>query len=143
MIARPVPKRINGMRLPIFVCVLSEIAPNSGSRNSASTLSAAIIAPEYVSLRWNVLVSISGTMLLVHLPERADGQERKARQYGAFVVKLHFLRSPSGLVLPRLYHTPPYFAPVFSVANWGSHGYVYLWYPGVEGACKTVTFRVT
>ena len=64
MIARPVPKRINGMRLPIFVCVLSEIAPNSGSRNSASTLSAAIIAPEYVSLRWNVLVSISGTMLL-------------------------------------------------------------------------------
>ena len=64
MIARPVPKRINGMRLPILVCVLSEIAPNSGSRNSASTLSAAIIAPEYVSLRWNVLVSISGTMLL-------------------------------------------------------------------------------
>ena len=54
---------------------------------------------------------------VVHLPERADGQERKARQYGAFVVKLHFLRSPSGLVLPRLYHTPPYFAPVFSVAN--------------------------
>ena len=54
---------------------------------------------------------------VVHLPERADGQERKARQYGAFVVKLHFLCSPSGLVLPRLYHTPPYFAPVFSEAN--------------------------
>ncbi len=32
---------------------------------------------------------------VIHLPERADGQERKARQYGAFVIKLHsplFLR---------------------------------------------------
>ena len=64
MIAMPVPNRINGMRLPIFVLVLSDIAPNSGSRNSANILSAAIIAPEYVSLRWKVFVSIRGTMLL-------------------------------------------------------------------------------
>ena len=61
--AQPVPKRIKGIRLPSFVSVLSEMPPKSGSRNSASTLSAAMMAPETVSLRWKVLVSIRGTML--------------------------------------------------------------------------------
>ena len=27
---------------------------------------------------------------------------------------------------------------VFLEANWGSYGYIYLWLPGVEGACKTM-----
>ena len=54
---------MNGIRRPIFVLVRSLSAPKNGSRNSASTLSAAMIAPETVSLRWNVFVKISGMML--------------------------------------------------------------------------------
>ena len=41
---------------------------------------------------------------VIHLPERADGQERKACQYGAFVVKLHsplFLRSLCASIISR------------------------------------------
>ena len=63
MTAQPVPKRINGMRLPILVLVRSEMEPNSGSRNNARILSAAIIAPEKVSFMWKVFVRISGTTL--------------------------------------------------------------------------------
>ncbi len=57
------PPRINGIRRPIFVLVRSLSAPKNGSKNSASTLSAAMIAPEMVSSKWNVFVKISGMML--------------------------------------------------------------------------------
>ena len=46
MMARPVPKRIYGIRLPIFVLVLSDKEPNNGRRIKARILSAAMIAPE-------------------------------------------------------------------------------------------------
>ena len=48
--AAAVPPRMKGIRRPILVSVRSEMAPNRGSRNRASTLSAAIMAPETVSL---------------------------------------------------------------------------------------------
>ena len=63
MTAQPVPKRMKGMRLPIFVEVRSESEPKNGSRNRARMLSAAIIAPENVSFMWKVFVRISGTTL--------------------------------------------------------------------------------
>ena len=63
MMAQPVPKRMKGMRLPIFVWLLSETEPKNGSRKSARMLSAAMIAPENVSFMWKVFVRISGTML--------------------------------------------------------------------------------
>ena len=47
--AAAVPPRMKGIRRPILVSVRSEMAPNRGSRNRASTLSAAIMAPETVS----------------------------------------------------------------------------------------------
>ena len=46
MTAQPVPNRMNGIRLPIFVFVRSESEPKSGSRNSAKILSAAMMTPE-------------------------------------------------------------------------------------------------
>ena len=49
--AAAVPNRMKGMRLPIFVVCRSDSDPNSGRRNSARMLSAAMIAPEYVSFR--------------------------------------------------------------------------------------------
>ena len=63
MTAQPVPKRMNGMRLPIFEWLRSDSEPKNGSRNSARMLSAAMIAPEKVSFMWKVLVRISGTTL--------------------------------------------------------------------------------
>ena len=63
MTAASVPPSMYGVLFPIFVLVLSDSVPKNGSRKSASTLSAAIIAPENVSFRWNVFVSISGTTL--------------------------------------------------------------------------------
>ena len=62
MTAQPVPKRMNGMRLPIFEWLRSDSEPKNG-RNSAGMLSAAMIAPEKVSFMWKVLVRISGTTL--------------------------------------------------------------------------------
>ena len=63
MTAQPVPKRMNGMRLPIFEWLRSDSEPKNGNRNSARMLSAAMIAPEKVSFMWKVLVRISGTTL--------------------------------------------------------------------------------
>ena len=40
-----VPTRMYGMRLPIFVCVLSERRPKSGRRMSAARLSHAMMMP--------------------------------------------------------------------------------------------------
>ena len=49
--AARVPPSMYGILFPILVFVLSERVPKKGSRNSASTLSAAIMAPEKVSCR--------------------------------------------------------------------------------------------
>ena len=65
------------MRLPILVCVLSEIAPNSGSRKSARMLSSAMIAPESVSFKWNVSVRILG-MTLSYICQKAQ-MDKNAR----------------------------------------------------------------
>ena len=51
------------MRRPMRVLVRSLSAPKNGSKTSASTLSAAMIAPQTVSSSWNVWVKISGIML--------------------------------------------------------------------------------
>ena len=58
MAAAAVPPTMNGMRRPMRVCVLSDSAPKSGSKNSASTLSAAMMAPAKVSLSLKVSVKI-------------------------------------------------------------------------------------
>lgn len=58
-----VPVKINGFLFPIFVSVLSEILPKSGSKKSAKTLSAAIIIPVLVSLKLKVLDNIRGIRL--------------------------------------------------------------------------------
>ena len=65
------------MRLPIFVFVLSERAPKNGRRNSASTLSAAMMAPENVSFMWKVFVRMSG-MTLSYICQKAQ-MDRNAR----------------------------------------------------------------
>ena len=77
MMAQPVPKRMKGIRLPRRVSVRSEMPPKMGSRNRASTLSAAMMAPEKVSFRWKVLVRIRGTMLS-YICQKAQ-MDRKAR----------------------------------------------------------------
>ena len=89
----PVPNRMNGMRLPILVSVLSDRPPKSGSRNSARMLSAAIMAPENVSFRWNVFVRIRGTTLS-YICQNAQ-MDRNARPTRMVRLLLSFmLRSP-------------------------------------------------
>ena len=87
------PPRINGIRRPIFVLVRSLSAPKNGSKNSASTLSAAMIAPEMVSSKWNVFVKISGMMLSYICQNAQMDKKRQPHQHRALVVKLHS-RSP-------------------------------------------------
>ena len=58
MAAAAVPPTIKGMRRPMRVLVLSDSAPKNGSKNSASTLSAAIMAPAKVSFSLKVSVRI-------------------------------------------------------------------------------------
>ena len=58
MAAAAVPPTINGMRRPMRVLALSDSAPKNGSKNSASTLSAAIMAPAKVSFSLKVSVRI-------------------------------------------------------------------------------------
>ena len=61
--AASVPAIMNGVRLPSFVFVLSEIAPNNGSRKIASTLSRAITTPEAACDIPNLSVSILGIIV--------------------------------------------------------------------------------
>ena len=63
MAATIVPMRINGVRRPRLPVCLSEIAPNSGSRNSARMLSSAMMTPDHACDIPNLLVRISGTVL--------------------------------------------------------------------------------
>jgi len=58
MAAAAVPPTMNGMRRPMRVLVLSDSAPKNGSKNSANTLSAAIMAPAKVSFSLKVSVKI-------------------------------------------------------------------------------------
>ena len=58
MAAAAVPPTINGMRRPILVSALSDNAPKNGSKNSANTLSAAMMAPAKVSFSLKVSVRI-------------------------------------------------------------------------------------
>ena len=63
MAATSVPTTMKGVRRPLGWVHLSEMCPNSGSRNSASTLSMAMITPDQVWLMPNLLVRIRGTVL--------------------------------------------------------------------------------
>ncbi len=76
MKAEPVPARIKGIRLPMGVLIRSESVPNSGSRNRARTLSAAMIAPVSVSPRWKVFLRIRG-MILSYICQKAQ-MDKKA-----------------------------------------------------------------
>ena len=58
MAAAVVPPTIKGIRRPMRVCVLSDSAPKNGSKNSANTLSAAMMAPANVSFNLKVSVKI-------------------------------------------------------------------------------------
>ena len=59
--ATTVPTTIYGVRRPKRLFVLSEIAPNTGSRKRAIRLSRAMIMPDQVCAMPNLLVRISGT----------------------------------------------------------------------------------
>ena len=80
---------MKGIRRPSFVFVRSLSAPKNGSRNSASTLSAAMIAPESVSSRWNVSVRILG-MTVSYICQKAQ-MERNARPTSMVRLLLSFM----------------------------------------------------
>ena len=61
--AATVPKIIKGVLRPRLLLHLSEMVPKSGSRKSASTLSAAMMTPESVCDMPNLSVSILGIMV--------------------------------------------------------------------------------
>lgn len=61
--AATVPKMMKGVLRPRRLLHLSETAPKSGSRKSASTLSAAMMTPESVCDMPNLSVSILGIMV--------------------------------------------------------------------------------
>ena len=63
MQARAVPVKIKGILFPIGVSILSERVPKTGSRNRASTLSAAIMVPVNVSPIPKLFFKIKGIML--------------------------------------------------------------------------------
>ena len=62
MAAASVPNRMKGVRLPRRLRHLSEIAPKSGSMNSASTLSSAMMIPLLACDMPNLSVRILGMM---------------------------------------------------------------------------------
>ena len=62
-VATRVPIRMKGVRLPRGERQRSDMAPKSGSRNSASTLSSAMISPDQVWDIPNLLVRIRGMVL--------------------------------------------------------------------------------
>ena len=55
--------KIKGIRFPIGVLILSDNEPKSGNKNSAKTLSAAIIAPVMVSPTPKLFFKIKGIIL--------------------------------------------------------------------------------
>ena len=61
--AMRVPMTMKGVRRPRQLVHLSEMWPNRGSRNSASTLSSAMMTPDHVWLMPNLLVRIRGMVL--------------------------------------------------------------------------------
>ena len=89
MAAAAVPPTINGMRRPMRVLVLSDSAPKNGSKNSASTLSAAIMAPAKVSFSLKVSVRIKVITLSYICQNVQIDKKRKTHQNGAAAVQLH------------------------------------------------------
>ena len=69
--ASMVPVTIKGILFPAFVSTLSDRLPNSGSKNSASTLSAAIITPVTVSPIPKVPCKMSG-IILSYICQKAE-----------------------------------------------------------------------
>ena len=60
--AATVPQKMKGILRPHLVFVLSDNDPNSGSINTASTLSSAMITPETASFTSKVCFRINGTI---------------------------------------------------------------------------------
>src|SRR5699024_11208466 len=116
--AAAVPPRMKGIRRPLLVSVRSEMAPNRGSRNRASTLSAAIMAPETVSLSWKVPARIS-VMTLSYICQKAE-MDKKA--------------SPTRMVRMLLSFSSMVIVPLFPAASCRS-----AWRArGGPGACRRV-----
>ena len=61
--AMSVPTTMKGVRRPFLLWLRSEMAPNRGRRNSASTLSSAMMTPDQVWDMPNLLVRIKGMVL--------------------------------------------------------------------------------
>ena len=61
--AMRVPTTMKGVRRPRLPRCLSEMAPNRGSMNRASTLSRAMMTPDHAWLMPNLLVRIRGMVL--------------------------------------------------------------------------------
>lgn len=83
---------MKGRRRPRGLRHLSDSAPNRGSRNRASTLSAAIMAPENTSFMWKVLVSINGTRLS-YICQKAQ-IDRKAKPMSTVFFLSSFIEGP-------------------------------------------------
>ena len=71
------PQSTKGSRRPERNRLLSDSVPKKGSRNRASTLSAAMMAPDQVSFMWKVLVKIRG-MTLLYICQKAQ-MEKNAK----------------------------------------------------------------
>ena len=112
--ATTVPKTKNGIRLPHGCVHLSERAPKNGSKKRASTLSRAIRAPEMVSSRCRVLVSINGITLL-YICQNAQ-IEKNAKPMRTVRFTLSFIS-----LLKRSKNIPDFF--IVSILNCKNFGF--------------------
>ena len=90
--APAVPSRMKGIRLPSRVFTRSLKLPKRGRRNSASTLSAAIMAPDQVSSSRKWLVRIRGTRLS-YICQKAQ-MDKKANPTRTVVFLFNFMEPP-------------------------------------------------
>ena len=123
--AHSVPTMIYGIRRPMRVLVRSESAPKKGRRNSANTLSNAMMAPEIVSLIWNDSLRIKG-MIESYTCQNAQ-MEKKAKKTGEKPVMTNFAvynlarnnRFDYSKAERELgYHTRPYEETLRDEAKW-------------------------
>ena len=106
MTAAAVPPTIKGIRRPMRVLVLSDSAPKNGNKNSANTLSAAIIAPAKVSFSLKVSVRIRVITLSyicqnVQIDKNAR-PTRMVRRLFSFTANSPYLRGGYPPILPLL-----------------------------------------
>ena len=83
--------------MPNLLWVRSDSPPNRGSRNRARMLSAAMMAPDKVSLRWKVPVRIR-FITLSYICQKAE-MDRKASPTRMVRLLLSFICLPLSVVL--------------------------------------------